>query len=78
MLRAFQGRGVATQATLLALDRAREAGPPAPRTVHAFPNTGNAPSNAVCRRAGFTLLGATSFEYPPGNFETVNDWRLDL
>jgi RimJ/RimL family protein N-acetyltransferase len=76
VLRAFQGRGVATQATLLALDAARETD--GPRAVHAFPNTGNAPSNAVCRRAGFTLLGESSFEYPPGNVETVNDWRLDL
>jgi RimJ/RimL family protein N-acetyltransferase len=79
VLRAFQGRGVATRATLLALDVARETdGAGGPVSVHAFPNTGNAPSNAVCRRAGFTLLGEVSFEYPPGNFETVNDWRLDL
>jgi RimJ/RimL family protein N-acetyltransferase len=79
VLRAFQGRGVATRATLLALDIAREtAGAGGPTSVHAFPNTGNAPSNAVCRRAGFTLLGESSFEYPPGNFEVVNDWRIDL
>ncbi len=76
VLRAFQGRGVATQATLLALDLARATD--GPRVVHAFPNTDNAPSNAVCRRAGFTLLGEADFEYPPGNLERVNDWRLDL
>jgi RimJ/RimL family protein N-acetyltransferase len=76
VLRAFQGQGVATRATLLALDAARETD--GPRAVHAFPNTDNAPSNAVCRRAGFTLLGESSFEYPPGNFERVNDWRIDL
>lgn len=76
VLRAFQGRGVATRATRLALDAARETD--GPRVVHAFPNTDNAPSNAVCRRVGFTLLGETSFEYPPGNFEVVNDWRIRL
>jgi RimJ/RimL family protein N-acetyltransferase len=76
VLRAFQGRGVATRATLLALERARQAG--GPRAVHAFPNTDNAPSNAVCRRAGFRLLGEADLEYPPGNLERVNDWRIDL
>jgi RimJ/RimL family protein N-acetyltransferase len=76
VLRAFQGRGVATRATLLAIERVRALD--GPRVVHAFPNTDNAPSNAVCRRAGFALLGEVSFEYPPGNFETVNDWRLEL
>lgn len=79
VLRAFQGRGVATRATLLALDVAREAvAAGGPAAVHAFPNTGNAPSNAVCRRAGFTLLGECDFEYPPGHLERVNDWRIDL
>jgi RimJ/RimL family protein N-acetyltransferase len=76
VLRTFQGRGVATRATLLALDAARATD--GPRVVHAFPNTDNAPSNAVCRRAGFRLLGEAEFEYPPGNFERVNDWRIDL
>lgn len=80
VLPAFQGRGVATRATLLALDVARDAARATggPQAVHAFPNTDNAPSNAVCRRAGFTLVGETDFEYPPGNLERVNDWRLDL
>jgi hypothetical protein len=27
---------------------------------------------------GFTLLGEVEFEFPPGNFATSNDWRLDL
>lgn len=78
VLRAFQGRGVAKRATLGAIERARSVSPPGPRVIHAFPNVDNAPSNGVCRATGFTLLGETSFEYPPGHFDTVNDWRLEL
>lgn len=76
VLPAFQGRGVARAATLLALDVAREAD--GPRRVHAFPDTDNAPSNALCARVGFRLVGETRFEYPLGTFITVNDWRIDL
>lgn len=79
VLRAFQGRGVAKRATRLAIERARglvaEGGP---TSIHAFPNVDNAPSNGVCRACGFTLLGETEFEYPPGHFDQVNDWRLEL
>ena len=80
VLPAFQGRGVATQAALAAIAIARETdGVGGPTSLHAFPNTGNAPSNAVCRRAGFALVAeGVAFEYPPGTFEAVNDWRLDL
>jgi RimJ/RimL family protein N-acetyltransferase len=79
VLARLQGRGVATQATLLALDVLRsERRDDAPRVAHAFPNTDNGPSNAVCRKAGFTLQGEASFEYPPGTWETVNDWRIEL
>ena len=48
--------------------------------VHAFPEVGNAPSNAICRKLGFSLLGMTDFEYPAGsgNVMSCNDWRLDL
>ncbi len=34
------------------------------RSLHAFPSIDNGPSNAVCRKAGFTLLGHHPFEYP--------------
>ena len=75
---AFQGRGLATTATALALERARDAG--THRYAHAFPAADNAPSNAICRKLGFTLLEACRFEYPPnsGNWMLCNDWRLDL
>jgi RimJ/RimL family protein N-acetyltransferase len=68
----FQGRGVA----LLAIERARRDGKH--RSVHAFPNVDNAPSNAMCRKLGFALVEAGEFEFPKGHFMTCNDWRLDL
>ncbi|MFU8870371.1 GNAT family N-acetyltransferase [Micromonospora sp. SL4-19] len=76
VLPAHQGRGLATAAVLAALDAAR-----AERTrqwAHAYPSVDNPASNAVCRKAGFTLLGETEFEYPPGRMMRSNDWRLDL
>ncbi|MER6363514.1 GNAT family N-acetyltransferase [Kitasatospora sp. NPDC001527] len=76
VLPAFQGRGVATAATLAVLAEARAAG--LHRHLHAFPSVDNAASNAVCRRAGFELLGARDFEYPPGRAMRCNDWRFDL
>jgi RimJ/RimL family protein N-acetyltransferase len=73
---AFQGRGLASAATALAIERARAAG--AHRFVHAFPAVDNRASNAICRRLGFALLEECRFEYPPGNWLLCNDWRLDL
>jgi hypothetical protein len=46
--------------------------------LHAFPSVDNGPSNAVCRKAGFTLLEQVDIDYPPGVFRLSNDWRLDL
>ena len=76
VLPAYQGRGLARAATELAIDAAREAG--GADTVHAYPAVDNAPSNALCRRLGFTLLGAFAFEYPPGHALQCNDWALAL
>jgi RimJ/RimL family protein N-acetyltransferase len=76
VLREFQGRGIATAATELAIARARSA--PGVRFMHAFPSVGNPPSNAICRKLGFTLLEACEFEFPPGKQMLCNDWRLDL
>lgn len=73
----FQGRGIAGQATAQAIEHAKSAG--MHRFVHAFPSVDNVPSNAICRKLGFTLLEeAMEFEYPPGNLLRCNDWRLDL
>lgn len=76
VLPGFQGRGVATAATLAVADAARSA--QRHRYLHAFPSVANAASNGVCRRAGFTAMGECEVEYPPGTPLQVNDWRLDL
>ena len=46
--------------------------------VHSFPSVENWPSNGICRRAGFTLLGEVRFEYPKGHWMECNDWRFLL
>lgn len=76
VLPAFQGRGIAGEATAQALADARSGGKH--RFVHAFPSVDNAPSNAICRKLGFRLLEDLEFEYPPGNVMRCNDWRIDL
>ncbi|WP_406087002.1 hypothetical protein [Kitasatospora purpeofusca] len=48
------------------------------RHLHAFPRVDHPASNAVCRAAGFELLGPQDFEYSPGHPIRSNDWRLDL
>ena len=72
----FQGQGVATRATAIAVGRAHAERKH--RFIHAFPSVGNTPSNAICRTVGFTLQGVVDFEYPPGSWMRCNDWRLDL
>ena len=76
VIRAFQGRGIATAAmeqliTQLKADAKH-------RFVHAFPALENAPSNSICRKLGFTCIEECEFEYPKGSFMRCNDWRLDL
>ena len=76
VLRAYQGRGIATQAGELAIQQAR-----AERRhpfMHAFPSVHNTASNAICRKLGFSLIEQCDFEYPPGNLMRCNDWRLVL
>ena len=73
---AAQGRGIARRATALVI--AAAAAERRHRFVHAFPSVANAPSNAICRALGFTLLGDGEFEYPPGHLMRCNDWRLEL
>jgi len=72
----FQGQGIAVRATLAALAKLRLLA--LHRFVHAFPSVENPPSNAVCRKAGFSLIGEVEFEYPKGHLMRCNDWRLDL
>ncbi|MBP0456626.1 GNAT family N-acetyltransferase [Streptomyces montanisoli] len=76
LLAAFQGRGIAAAAARAVAEQARAQR--AHRFLHAFPSVTNPGSNAVCRRAGYTLLGECAFEYPPGSMMRCNNWRLDL
>jgi RimJ/RimL family protein N-acetyltransferase len=73
---ALQGRGIATAAAqaVTALARAQRRH----KHLHAFPSLDHPASNAICRKAGFTLLGETDIEYPPGSVMRCNEWRLDL
>jgi RimJ/RimL family protein N-acetyltransferase len=71
-----QGRGIAAAATAQAVESAKRDAKH--RLMHAFPGVDNAPSNAICRKLGFELLGACEVEFPKGHFMTCNDWRLDL
>jgi RimJ/RimL family protein N-acetyltransferase len=73
---AFQGRGLATVATGQMIELARANG--RRRFLHAFPSVDNRPSNAICRKLGFTLLGPLDFEYPKGHPLRCNDWQLDV
>jgi RimJ/RimL family protein N-acetyltransferase len=76
VLPGLHGRGIATAAAraVAALARTHRRHP----HLHAFPATDHPASNAVCRKAGFALLGETDIEYPPGSYMRCNNWRLEL
>lgn len=76
VLPAFQGAGVASEATRLALDHARQR--QRHRWVHAFPHVDNVASNALCRRLGFKEAGEVEVEYPKGHTMRSCHWRFDL
>ncbi len=76
ILPAYQRRGLGTLAVREAVLAARAEG--GHRFVHAFPSVDNAASNAVCRSAGFALVGECDFEYPPGTKKRSNNWVYDL
>ncbi len=73
---AHQGKGIATAAIAEVAKAAAAAG--LHKTLHAYPGVDNGASNALCRKAGFTLLGPLQFEYPKGHWMTCNDWILEL
>jgi len=72
----FQGQGLASKGTALAIETARTERKH--RYIHAFPSIKNGASNAICRKLGFELLAEYDFEYPKGHWMRCNDWRLDL
>ena len=75
VLPAFQGRGIATRALELLIQRARSE--PGFERIHAFPGVSNAPSNALCRKFGFELTGENDVHFR-GRPLRVNHWKLNL
>jgi RimJ/RimL family protein N-acetyltransferase len=75
LARRFHGRGLASAALGLLLERAR----PEPRfeQLHAWPGVTNPASNALCRKFGFELLGEEDGSYRGAHLR-VNHWVLDL
>ncbi len=71
----YRGRGIAPAAVTAMLALAHAAGETLP--LHAYPRVDNPASNAVCRKAGFTLLGERDFEVTPGRILHTNDWVID-
>jgi RimJ/RimL family protein N-acetyltransferase len=73
VLPAFQGRGIASAALRVLIERVRAE--PAFESMHAFPPVTNAPSNALCRKFGFSLLEQAEFAYA-GRTLRCNHWAL--
>lgn len=74
VLPALQGRGLASAALTLLIDRVN-AEPRFP-SIHAFPPVTNAPSNALCRKFGFVLVETVDFVYA-GRTLHCNHWSLE-
>jgi len=70
----FQGRGIAKTAVRMLLTLAREQDRWG--LVHAFPAITNAPSNAVCRSAGFRFAGEQDTTFSGRVFRT-NHWVIN-
>jgi RimJ/RimL family protein N-acetyltransferase len=75
LARRFHGRGLASAALGLLLDRAREE--PRFEQIHAWPGVTNPASNALCRKFGFELLGEEDGGYRDAALR-VNHWVLTL
>jgi RimJ/RimL family protein N-acetyltransferase len=57
----FQGRGLAKRAARALIDKAWEEGRWG--DIHAFPATGNGPSNGICRSLGFRPIGEVDMPF---------------
>jgi len=75
VLPGYQGRGLASAAGKLILERARADG--RFHRIHAFPGRDNEASNAICRKLGFARLEECGIEYGDRPLKCVH-WRLDL
>lgn len=71
----FQGRGIATEALAALVERARS--DRRYDRIHAFPGVSNAPSNALCRRAGFIHVEESEVRFRDRPLR-VNHWELDV
>lgn len=71
VLPAFQGKGVASRALALLLEKAGRTFP----EIHAYPPVDNAPSNGLCRKFGFTLVREFEDDFR-GHKLQMNDWVL--
>jgi RimJ/RimL family protein N-acetyltransferase len=70
----FQRRGIATRAVALLLEKIADLGDE--RAILAYPAVENEASNAVCRKAGMTLIGEVVVEFPPGRPFRANEWAI--
>ncbi|MFF0381874.1 GNAT family N-acetyltransferase [Streptomyces sp. NPDC004286] len=70
----FQGQGLAKRSVRALLDEAREQDRWG--LVHAFPATGNAASNGICRSVGFRFLSRTEVAFA-GRTLMTNHWVMD-
>jgi RimJ/RimL family protein N-acetyltransferase len=75
LLPEFQGRGIAREALRMLVARARS--DPRYSRIHAFPGISNAPSNALCRRAGFVHTEECEVRFRDRPLR-VNRWELEL
>jgi RimJ/RimL family protein N-acetyltransferase len=71
----FQGRGLASEAVRAVLERAQAE--ERWDVIHAFPAVTNAPSNAICRKTGFSKIAEGDFEYA-GRMLRCNHWKIDV
>ncbi|MET8946593.1 GNAT family N-acetyltransferase [Streptomyces sp. NPDC004542] len=69
----FQGRGFGKLATRALLEQARDEDRWG--DIHAFPATGNGPSNGICGSLGFRLLGETEVDFA-GRVIRSNHWVI--
>ncbi|MER6453663.1 GNAT family N-acetyltransferase [Streptomyces sp900105245] len=70
----FQGQGLGKRAVRALLEQAREENRWG--VVHAFPATGNAASNGICRSVGFRFVSVTDMPFAGQIFKT-NHWSMD-
>ena len=75
VLPAFQGQGLATAAVRAVMDKARAEG--RWDVLYAFPGVTNGPSNAICRKLGFTKFDESEVELA-GKILRCHPWRINL